>query len=128
MSAASLYGAIYLPTDGWIDPSGGTMEIARRARQGGATILTNVRVTAISQDATGGICGVATDQGAIQTECVVNAGGMWGRQVGEMVHTPDGAPVDLPMTPLGHQHLLARVPNFTFPKNTPCLRDPENLV
>ena len=69
-----------------------------------------------------------TEQGTIRTECVINSGGMWGRQVGEMVHTPDGAPVNLPLTPLGHQHLLAGVPDFTFPKNTPCLRDPENLV
>lgn len=122
MSAENLYGAIYLPTDGWIDPSGGTMEIARRAKQAGAQIFTQTRVLEIQRDGNGKICGVITDRGPIQTECVVNAGGMWGRQVGEMVG------VNLPMTPLGHQHLMARVPNFTFPKNMPCLRDPENLV
>jgi len=122
MSAENLYGAIYLPTDGWIDPSGGTMEIARRAKQNGAQIFTQTRVAAIQRDVKGNVCGVVTDAGAIQTECVVNAGGMWGRQIGEMVG------VNLPMTPLGHQHLLVRVPNFSFPKNTPCLRDPENLV
>lgn len=125
MSDRDLHGAIYLPTDGWIDPSGATMELARRAKEKGAKILTNVRVTGIARDAATGdrrICGVVTEQGTIQTDCVVNAGGMWGRQVGEMVG------VNLPMTPLGHQHLLARVPNFTFPKTTPCLRDPEHLV
>lgn len=122
MTAENLFGSIYLPTDGWIDPSGATMEIARRAKLGGATILTNVRVTGISRDDKGAICGVTTEQGSIQTDCVVNAGGMWARQVGEMVG------VNLPMTPLGHQHLLVRVPGFTFPKTMPCLRDPENLV
>lgn len=122
MSGEDLFGSIFLPTDGWIDPSGATMEIARRAKLGGATILTNVRVTDILRDGKGAICGVTTEQGAIQTDCVVNAGGMWGRQLGEMVG------VNLPMTPLGHQHLLARVPGFTFPKTLPCLRDPENLV
>ncbi len=122
-----LYGGLYLPTDGWIDPSGATMEIARRAKQNGAQIFTNVRVMEISREPStrsgdGKIRGVTTDAGWIQTDCVVNAGGMWGRQVGEMLG------VNLPMTPLGHQHLLARVPDFTFPKNAPCLRDPENLV
>lgn len=122
MSDQDLFGAIYLPTDGWIDPSGATMEIARRAKQNGAAILTNVLVTGIERDAAGHISGVVTTNGVIQTDCVVNAGGMWGRQVGEMVG------INLPMTPLGHQHLLVRVPGFTFPKDTPCLRDPENLV
>ena len=121
-NASPLHGGMYLPTDGWIDPSGATMEIARRAKQNGAQIFTNVRVMDIARDAHGKISSVTTDAGSIQTDCVVNAGGMWGRQVGAMVD------VNLPMTPLGHQHLLARVPNFTFPKNTPCLRDPENLV
>ncbi len=121
-NASSLHGGLYLPTDGWIDPSGATMEIARRAKQNGAQIFTQTRVIEILRDANGKICSVTTDAGSIQTECVVNAGGMWGRQIGEMV----GA--NLPMTPLGHQHLLARMPDYSFPKNTPCLRDPENLV
>jgi 4-methylaminobutanoate oxidase (formaldehyde-forming) len=122
MTDKDLYGGMYLPTDGWIDPGGGTMEIARRAKLNGAQFFTGVRVNAIQRAASGKISAVVTQQGAIQTECVVNAGGMWGRQLGEMVG------VNLPMTPLGHQHLLARVPNFTFPKTMPCLRDPENLV
>lgn len=133
MTDKDLYGGMYLPADGWIDPSGATMEIARRARENGAQILTQTRVMEIQRDPSarsggGKICGVTTDAGLIQTDCVVNAGGMWGRQVGEMVRSPDGEPVNLPMTPLGHQHLVARVPGFSFPKNTPCLRDPENLV
>ena len=122
MTDKELYGGMYLPTDGWIDPSSSTMEIARRAKMYGAQIFTGVRVTDIQRDAQGKISGVVTEQGAIQTECVVNAGGMWGRQLGEMVG------VNLPMTPLGHQHLLCRVPDYTFPKTMPCLRDPENLV
>jgi 4-methylaminobutanoate oxidase (formaldehyde-forming) len=122
MSAAELYGAIYLPTDGWIDPSGATLEIARRAKQLGAAVLTGIRVNGIERNDRGAVCGVTTEAGSVATECVINAAGMWGRQIGEMVG------VNLPLTPLGHQHLLARVPAFNFPKTTPCLRDPENLV
>jgi glycine cleavage system T protein len=123
MSADALYGAIYLPGDGYLDPSGVTLELARRARQQGVVMHTGVRVTGLNRSVQGGITGVVTDQGEIATACVVNAGGMWARQVGQM------AGVDLPMTPLIHQHVTTRpVPGHELPRETPCLRDPENLV
>ncbi|MEK7786622.1 MAG: FAD-dependent oxidoreductase, partial [Chloroflexota bacterium] len=122
MSGDDLYGAIHLPGDGYLDPSGATMEIARRAKAMGVTIQTGVRVTGIERSPRGEVAGVQTDQGGIKTECVVNAGGMWGRQIGAM------ADVNLPLTPLVHQHLAARpIPGHELPRNTPCLRDPENL-
>jgi len=123
MSADELYGAIYLPGDGYLDPSGVTLELARRARQQGVVMHTGVRVTGFNRTTQGGITGVVTDQGEIATDCVVNAGGMWARQVGQM------AGVDLPMTPLIHQHVTTRpIPGHELPRDTPCLRDPENLV
>ena len=122
MSGDELYGAIHLPGDGYLDPSGATMEIARRAKAMGVTIQTGVRVTGIERSPRGEVAGVQTDQGSIKTECVVNAGGMWGRQIGAM------AGVNLPLTPLVHQHLATRpIPGHELPRNTPCLRDPENL-
>src|SRR2546428_8352978 len=45
MSRESLHGAMYLPGDGYIDPSGVTMELARRARQAGVGVETDCRVT-----------------------------------------------------------------------------------
>ena len=123
MSAEDLYGAIYLPGDGYLDPSGVTLELARRARQQGVVIHTGVRVTGLTRSAEGAITGVNTDQGDIAAPCVVNAGGMWARQVGQM------AGINLPMTPLIHQHLTTRpIPGHELPRHTPCLRDPENLV
>lgn len=122
MTGEELYGGIYLPNDGHVDPNGVTMEIARRARELGVTICTDVRVTGIERNAAGDICGATTDQGSIKTEVVINAAGMWGRQVGAMVG------VDLPMTPLVHQHVATKpIPGHELPKNTPCLRDPEYL-
>ena len=47
----------------------------------GASIFENVRVTAIHQE-DGRVTGVATDQGDIQAEYVVNCAGIWGRDVG----------------------------------------------
>ncbi|HLF02316.1 MAG TPA: FAD-dependent oxidoreductase [Anaerolineales bacterium] len=122
MSAVDLFGAIYLPGDGYLDPSGATMEIARRAKNMGLTIQTGVRVTGIECSARGEVRGVQTERGLIKTECVINAAGMWGRQVGAM------AGVNLPLTPLVHQHLATRpIAGHELPRNTPCLRDPENL-
>jgi glycine cleavage system aminomethyltransferase T/glycine/D-amino acid oxidase-like deaminating enzyme len=123
MSSAELYGAIYLPGDGYLDPSGLTLELARRARAQGVAMHTGVRVTGLRRSPEGAITGVITDQGDIAAPTVVNAGGMWARQVGHM------AGVELPMTPLIHQHLTTRpIPGHALPRNTPCLRDPENLV
>jgi glycine cleavage system aminomethyltransferase T/glycine/D-amino acid oxidase-like deaminating enzyme len=121
MSPESLYGAIHLPGDGYLDPSGATLALARGARQRGVAIYTGVRVTGI-EAAGGQVTRVVTDQGAIRTECVVNAAGMWGRQVGAMLG------VSLPMTALIHQHVASRpIPGHELPHDTPCLRDPENL-
>ena len=123
MSAEGVHGAMYLPGDGWIDPSGATLELARRARDLGVAIETGVRVTGIERGPRGAVTGVVTDRGRVRAEVVVNAAGMWGRQVGALVG------VSLPITPLIHQHLLTRpVPGHELPRRTPCLRDPEHLV
>ena len=59
----------------------------------------------------------------MRAEIVINAAGMWGRQVAAM------AGVSLPITPLVHQHLATKpIPGHELPRATPCLRDPENLV
>jgi 4-methylaminobutanoate oxidase (formaldehyde-forming) len=123
MSPEGLHGAMYLPGDGWIDPSGATAELARRARALGVALETGVRVTGVERDAGGRVTGVATDRGRVRAEVVVNAAGMWGRQVAAM------AGVRVPITPLVHQHLATKpVPGHELPRGTPCLRDPENLV
>jgi len=122
MTDKDLYGAIHLPNDGHVDPNGVTMEIARRAKEMGVAISTDTRVTGIELGPHREIAGVNTEHGSIKTEIVINAAGMWGRQVGAMVG------VDLPMTPLVHQHLTTKpITNNQLPKNTPCLRDPEYL-
>lgn len=123
MTDENLYGAVYIPDDGWLDPNGITTELARRAKQLGAEINTGVRVTDIERDAKGRVCAVNTDHGRIETEIVVNAAGQWAPRLGEMVG------VNLPMTPVMHQYLLTRaLPGHELPKQTPVVRDPDNLV
>ena len=123
MSPDDLHGAMYLPGDGWIDPSGSTTELARRARMLGVGVETGVRVTGIERSADGAVSAVLTDRGRVRAEIVINAAGMWGRQVAAM------AGVSLPITPLIHQHLTTKpLAGHELPRGTPCLRDPENLV
>ncbi len=123
LSKESLYGAFYIPRDGHLDPYLTTTDLARRTREMGVTILTGTRLTGIQLGRRGEITGVQTDKGAIRTEIVVNAAGLWGPQVAAM------AGLHIPTTPVDHQHIaLKAVPGFEFPHNTPCLRDPDNLV
>ena len=123
MTRESLHGAMYLPGDGYIDPSGGTMELARRAREAGVAVETGWRVTALERGPAGAVTAVVTEHGRLRAEIVVNAAGMWARQVAAL------AGVQLPITPVIHQHLATKpIPGHELPRTTPCLRDPENLV
>lgn len=45
MTTDNLFGAVYIPDDGYLDPHGITTEFTRRAREMGVKIRTGVRVT-----------------------------------------------------------------------------------
>lgn len=123
MSKDRLYGAVYLPQDGYLDPYSMTTEIARRAGQKGVTILTGVLAIGIELSPSGEVTRVLTDDGTINTNCVVIAAGMWSPRVGELVD------VKLPMNPVRHQYLTTEpISGLDLPKKTPVLRDPDRLV
>jgi 4-methylaminobutanoate oxidase (formaldehyde-forming) len=123
ISPESLYGAVHLPGDGFLDPHGATFAVAEAARKLGVRIHTNTRVTGFERDPRGAIRRVLTDGEPIDTELVVNAAGMWAPRVAEMV----GA--FIPSTPVDHQHVALRaVPGHELPADMPCFRDPDNLV
>ncbi len=92
-------GALYDPLDGHLDPSGTTHAYAAAARQNGAEIVLRNRVLELNRRA-GGAWDVVTEQGTITTRYVVNAAGLWAREVGEM------AGVTLPLHPMEHQYLV----------------------
>ena len=123
LSPESLYGAIYLPGDGHLDPYGTTTGMARLVREMGCEVRTNTRVTGIKLTPNGEVSEVLTENGSIKCEHVVNATGLWGPRVAAM------AGLHLPTTPVDHQHIaLKAVPGNEFPHATPCLRDPDYLV
>lgn len=94
-----IIGALYDPLDGHLDPSGTTHAYAKAARMGGATIETHCMVRETNQRPDGS-WDVVTDKGTIHAEHVVNAGGLWAREVGAM------AGVYFPLHPMEHQYLV----------------------
>jgi dimethylglycine dehydrogenase len=94
-----IIGALYDPLDGHLDPSGTTHAYAKAARMGGAEIVTHTKVLQTNQRPDG-TWDVLTDKGTIHTEHVVNAAGLWAREVGAM------AGVYLPLHPMEHQYLV----------------------
>ncbi|TMD16646.1 MAG: FAD-dependent oxidoreductase [Chloroflexi bacterium] len=123
ISSDSLYGAVWLPGDGHLDPHSATHALAAAARNLGARVLTHRRVTGIELSARGAITAVQTEAGRIETEVVVVAGGIWGPQIAAM------AGAFVVSTPVDHQHAaLLAVPGHELPHDMPCFRDPDNLV
>jgi 4-methylaminobutanoate oxidase (formaldehyde-forming) len=122
LAADRLYGAVYVPDDGHIDPSGITFEFARQARKMGVEINTKVLVTGINVSPAGEVTEVITDHGNIKTECVVNAAGQWAPRIGEMVG------VHIPIVAMMNQYLTTKpIEGHELPTNTPVIRDPDRL-
>lgn len=94
-----IVGGLYDPLDGHLDPSGTTHAYAKAARMGGATIETHCKVTATTQRADG-TWDVVTNKGTINAEHIVNAGGLWAREVGAM------AGIYFPLHPMEHQYIV----------------------
>ena len=119
MSTEGVLGAAYLPTDGYIDPSQLTFALVEGARRRGAEVYEDTRVTAIGVDA-GRVHRVVTDMGDIETELVVNAGGMFAPEIGRM------AGVTVPLIAMAHEYLITRPSGL--PLDMPTMRDPSLLV
>ncbi|WP_299848298.1 FAD-dependent oxidoreductase [uncultured Roseovarius sp.] len=106
VKSASVLGAIYTPDDGHVDPSGTCQAMARGARQLGAKVIRNCRVTGVRQ-LPSSEWEVMTEHGTIIAEHVVNAGGYHARQLGAM------AGLDLPITTMLHHYVVTdAVPEF----------------
>jgi len=120
MDKKGIVGAANLPTDGQIDPSGVTYALAKGARDRGATIYTETRVTGIKLK-NGAVDEVITEKGTIKAEIVVNAAGIWAPEIGKMVGLP------IPLIPMEHQYLITK-PLEGVHRGIPTMRDPDNLV
>lgn len=114
-------GAVYLPLDGQGDPGNIALALAKGARQRGALVKERVKVTAIAKEGRR-VTGVDwTDAdgttGHIETEMVVNCGGMWGHEVGRM------ADVNVPLQACEHFYVVTE--NIKGLTQLPVLRVPD---
>ena len=119
----SLHGAVWVPSDGHLDPHTATHALAAAARRLGASILTQRRVTGIELTDGSSVKAIQTDAGRIEAEVIVIAGGIWAPQIAAM------AGAFIVSTPVDHQHAaLLAVPGHELPHDMPCFRDPDNLI
>ena len=99
MNKEHFVGALYDPIEGHVDPYGVTHAYAKAAQLGGAQVVRHTRVTDLRARADGS-WDVITDHGNVHAEHVVNAGGLWAREVGRMVG------LELPILAMEHQYLI----------------------
>jgi dimethylglycine dehydrogenase len=92
-------GAMLDAADGNLDPYGTTHAYAKSARLGGAEIYLQTKVSAIERRGDGS-WNLVTDKGTVVAEHVVNAGGLWAREIGRMVG------IELPVLAMEHMYLV----------------------
>jgi glycine cleavage system T protein len=119
MTTEGVLGAAFLSTDGYVDPSQLTLALAEGARTRGAEISTGTRVTGIRLSKRR-VQAVETDAGDIETEIVVNAGGMYAPEIGAL------AGVTVPVVAMAHEYLITKPAGL--PLDMPTMRDPSLLV
>ena len=111
-----ILAGFYVRDDGRVNPVDVTMALAKGARMAGARIVEGMPVTAVLQKG-GRVAGVRTARGDIEAEYVVNATGMWARQLGEEIG------VTIPNQAAEHYYLITeKIPDL--PPGLPVLEDP----
>jgi glycine cleavage system aminomethyltransferase T/glycine/D-amino acid oxidase-like deaminating enzyme len=110
-----LLAGFFCPDDARVNPVDTTMALAKGARMGGALIFEDTKVTAIKQK-NSRVTGVVTGRGEIEAEYVVNCGGMWGRELGQM------AGVNVPLHAAEHYYLITEPIDGIHP-DLPILND-----
>ncbi|MCA8870056.1 MAG: FAD-dependent oxidoreductase [Rhodobacteraceae bacterium] len=94
-----IVGGLYDPLDGHLDPSGTTHAYIRAAKMAGAEVVLRNPVIETNQRRDG-TWEVVTQNGTIHCEHLVNAGGLWAREVAAL------AGVYLPLHPMEHQYIV----------------------
>ncbi len=99
MAPDGLLGGMWADREGYIDTTGTVHAYAGAAKKRGATVVEHNRVLDLNQVPDG--WRVVTEKGDVTCEHVVNAGGLWAKQVGRM------AGIELPVSPLQHHYLVS---------------------
>ncbi|HEY8051172.1 MAG TPA: FAD-dependent oxidoreductase, partial [Steroidobacteraceae bacterium] len=99
MDKRHFVGGLFDPIEGHVDPWGVTQAYAKAAQSAGATVVRHTRVVDLKPRSDGS-WDVITEGGNVHAEHVVNAGGLWAREVGRMVG------LELPILAMEHQYLI----------------------
>jgi len=123
MNVDGLIAGLYWPDDGDVDPNGITMAMSIGAKKYGAEINTHTRVIGIDRTPSGE-WRVQTDKGDVICEVVVNAAGLWGPQVAQMVG------LEIPSIAGEHTHILFEAIDVVQDRNgyLPLVRDPDRSI
>ncbi len=117
-------GGLWTPSDGQADPANIAHALAKGARNRGARIFENVKVTAIHAE-NGQVTGVTAarngEETVIRADYVVNCGGMWGREIGRM------AGVGVPLQACEHFYIVTE-PIAELSADLPVLRVPDECA
>jgi len=117
MRVDDLVGAIWLPGDGTANPTDLTQALARGARMRGARVVEKTRVLdVLTRD--GAVTGVLTDRGEVEADVVVNCGGQWAKQIGDLVG------VTVPLHSAEHFYVVTDQLDGVRP-DLPIMRDPD---
>jgi glycine cleavage system aminomethyltransferase T/glycine/D-amino acid oxidase-like deaminating enzyme len=120
METGDLQGAVWLPDDGKANPTDLTYALARGARMGGAVIAERTRVTGILTQGNA-VTGVATAEGDVEAEIVVNCAGQWAKQVAAWCG------VTVPLHSCEHFYVVTdRIDGVH--RDLPVLRDPDGYT
>ena len=117
LNPAGLRGAIWVPSDGYADPSQLTHAFATGARALGVRIVENCKVRTIERNGRR-VVAVGTTAGRIACETVVNATGMWGAETARL------AGADVAVGAVEHQYVVTGQIEG-LPADLPTLRDPD---
>ena len=99
LNTKGLKSVMYEADAGYCDPASVTHAFAKAARRLGAKVYRHAEVLKTNRLANGE-WQVVTGQGTIQAEFLVNAAGLWGREVAAL------AGIQLPLVPVEHHYLV----------------------
>ena len=124
MNVSDIYGTLYSPLDGTIDPHGLCTALSRFSTRAGATVMENCAVDDIlTVEGTFGskvVEGVVTNKGTIKTKCVVNCTGAWANDINQLVG------VSVPLVAMKHAYVVTeKIPGI---ENMPNVRDHDASV